>query len=749
MAKEELRFLFPLVLVGAAALAAIILMLGYGPPRLPFDGQGSVTGTAYTGIGQLPPKFSPPWNVFTDEPFLSVDTRAVTGGKVNVTVSAEQSGMIFYKQFYVYQNVSGNYWLAYNFPDTPISGSKWIADGAAATVTMDASKLSAENYVLVYACTRDASNRWRCGCRSDIDTKCLNWSIQNYSLPVTTPPQYACTGMPPANATLCTGDDAGLAQDTAVSLVAACTAAKCEYACNTGYLKNGTKCDLDTSACNTTSCAGRTPGQNFCGADLTKIYVCTAASAGCLVLNANACGASASCQNSTGTALCLPCAATTPVASSIACGQNATGVLCSNNQPYKVNGTSCTSGTCTLSGATWSCTGGCTSTCTAGTYQCAHNQSCPVVNNPACDQVQQCALVGSCYQWIGGQTCNPTQVCSGSQCVCPSNLPVACGTTCCPTGNSCSGSTCVTPPTGTPDNTPSLCNGHPENDLTKTPAATPTSTPPQLAFDYGIKYLDPWKGDAGATGNCCGNNQNEWLLYAESEAAFPACCNNVNDCVDRSQQCYTENSVYTVNTLAGTNTQQFCWKDWWYTCDANTKCAAHINNLSTNYECYYNTTSQQYKWLPYTNTETCGDGIDNNCNGQVDEGCCGGHAQNQCPGATPCNAGLQACNSGTGAGMCYYCCADVTGTCGRQPGGAFCQGLDSTAAYYDPDCCGAHSRSHCLTGQKCGTDGQPCSDGLCWYCCSQDSTGNGVCKPSMSPVTCQPNSALPYYDKDC
>jgi hypothetical protein len=628
MAKEELKFYFPLILVSAAALAAIILMLGYGrPPQLPFDGQNSVVGVAYTAIGQLPPNFSPPWNVFTLDPFLSVDTGAVSGGMVNVTVRAEQTGMIFYKKFYIYQNVSGSYWLLKYFPDTPITGTNWIADSATMTVTMNTSQLSAENYVLVYACTRD-TGQWRCGCRSAVDTTCKNWSLQNYSLPATTPSQYACTGTPPANATLCAGDDAGLTQDTAVSLVAACTAAKCEYTCNApSYFLNGTKCSLNTSSCDTTTCPGRTVGQNFCGADLTKVYVCTAASASCLILNANACGNGKSCQNATGTAICQPCAATTPAASSIACGQNATGVLCSNNQPYSVNGTSCTSGTCTPSGGTWSCTGGCTPNCVG--KQCGSDGcggSCGSCTSPAtCNTAGQCAVqcTDQCTT-LGSLTCGVDQ-CPGANVGINCNAVLECkqqswgckawqAKTVCALGQTCDPKTLSCTTSGTPDTDLTIC-------LNTTDATPKTANPPtQYAGDWGIAYIDPWPAGAQGTGKCCGDNANEYLLYSEGNQNYKSCCNDVKDCVDTSGTCYTHNQLYNgVTTGAGQSGSLFCYYDWWYTCDANSVCAAHKAGMVTNYECYYNTKTGQYQWLPYSNAEICGAGIDYDCDNIVDE----------------------------------------------------------------------------------------------------------------------------------
>jgi len=53
---------------------------------------------------------------------------------------------------------------------------------------------------------------------------------------------FNCTGPAPADATLCAGSDTGLTADTARTLAAACTAAKCEYTCDSGFVQFGSIC---------------------------------------------------------------------------------------------------------------------------------------------------------------------------------------------------------------------------------------------------------------------------------------------------------------------------------------------------------------------------------------------------------------------------------------------------------------------------------------------------------------------------
>ena len=78
-----------------------------------------------------------------------------------------------------------------------------------------------------------AANCGSCGNVCKSGQSCLNGAC-------VAPTTFSCTGTVPANSTLCTGDDASLSANTVRTTVAACTVAKCEYTCNTGYnLQNG------------------------------------------------------------------------------------------------------------------------------------------------------------------------------------------------------------------------------------------------------------------------------------------------------------------------------------------------------------------------------------------------------------------------------------------------------------------------------------------------------------------------------
>jgi hypothetical protein len=81
---------------------------------------------------------------------------------------------------------------------------------------------------------------------------------------------YGCTGTVPSNASMCSGDDAGLTANTTRSLVSSCTGAtKCEYICNSGYTKSGNSC---TSNSGTFNCTGDAPANaSMCSGDDTGL----------------------------------------------------------------------------------------------------------------------------------------------------------------------------------------------------------------------------------------------------------------------------------------------------------------------------------------------------------------------------------------------------------------------------------------------------------------------------------------------
>ncbi len=112
-----------------------------------------------------------------------------------------------------------------------------------------------------------------------------------------------------------------------------------------------------------------------------------------------------------------------------------------------------------------------------------------------------------------------------------------------------------------------------------------------------------------------------------------------------------------------------------------------------------------------TDAETCGDGLDNTCDGQIDEGCfCEEGTMQSCgQGDGLCEPGTQTCQGGQ-----WGPCADEIG-----PEQEACDGFDN-------DCDGRVDEN---LFQRCGTDVGECVSGLIW--CSNGEWGE--CQGAIGP----------------
>ena len=141
--------------------------------------------------------------------------------------------------------------------------------------------------------------------------------------------------------------------------------------------------------------------------------------------------------------------------------------------------------------------------------------------------------------------------------------------------------------------------------------------------------------------------------------------------------------------------------------------------------------------------ETCGDGFDNDCNGLVDEGC-------------PCSAAQQECYSGpqeaAGKGICAMgtqsCSGEEFGTCEGSilPQIEQC-GPDGTGNGLDDDCDGEVDEGcGCTEGatRPCGT-----SAGVCEYGMETCSAGVWGACAGGTPATESPESSCDGLDNDC
>jgi hypothetical protein len=116
-------------------------------------------------------------------------------------------------------------WTTTNNPTSCTASGNWsglkAVGGASESLTNILGSVTPYTYSI--SCTNPAG--------TDTDSVTLNVLFQ-------------CTGAISANATICTNDGIGLSADTAKTLTTSCVAnaIKCEYACDTGYMKVGSSC---------------------------------------------------------------------------------------------------------------------------------------------------------------------------------------------------------------------------------------------------------------------------------------------------------------------------------------------------------------------------------------------------------------------------------------------------------------------------------------------------------------------------
>lgn len=400
---------FPLVIVLLGAIGALALLLSQlDLPRAEYY-RGAAGYTLGTGV---PTGFAPPWNPITMTSFFTV-TEGKNGSQVELNITASQTGMIIHKTYYVYDTTASTKWTAKSFPQSTVGSTNWILSTASASILVSPTTLDAENYILVYACVKDAAGAWRCGCRDATFATCQKWSIQKYDKP-----------------SFCT-DDA--------------------------------------------LCVGKSDGDRFCDATNTKIITCAAGPDGCLDKAEQPCGTGQTCMLSGTTPICGSCTTATQCDDTNPCTTDTcVSGACVNS--YVANGQACTTtggsgtcqnGVCTVaplcgngvvetgeqcdlgSSGNGACPKTCSATCTTntctsqvcgngvreGTEQCdngANNGACPKTCSSTCE-------TNTCTT----QSCGNGVVETGEQCDNGANngaCPKTCSSTC--TTNTCSTATC-------------------------------------------------------------------------------------------------------------------------------------------------------------------------------------------------------------------------------------------------------------------------------------------------------------------
>ena len=122
---------------------------------------------------------------------------------------------------------------SFNVPDI---ARLQVGGGQEGTVQVQA--LADANDPNIYCvCANQYGEMRRCGIYDPANGQLCSGTVQQTI--------YSCTGPTPTNATMCGGDNSSLTANTPNTVVNACTATKCEYTCNEGYVLQGGTCVLE------------------------------------------------------------------------------------------------------------------------------------------------------------------------------------------------------------------------------------------------------------------------------------------------------------------------------------------------------------------------------------------------------------------------------------------------------------------------------------------------------------------------
>lgn len=106
------------------------------------------------------------------------------------------------------------------------------------------------------------------------DSKGSCSGFTSHTITISLPITYSCTGTVPTNATLIPGDNLSLVADAPITVVDADTIDKCEYTCDSGYIKSGNSCvacSHATFVCSSFNTGNICDGSTNCGNTITTI----------------------------------------------------------------------------------------------------------------------------------------------------------------------------------------------------------------------------------------------------------------------------------------------------------------------------------------------------------------------------------------------------------------------------------------------------------------------------------------------
>ncbi len=445
-----------LLMVFLAAIFALIFIIQ--PMR-----SGNLAGAGY-GTGDLiPEEYGPPWDVFSNTPFFEVETlESVVSPDGNVTIDLNVSydGMIIYQTYYVYENDSGDAdWEPYNFPQSPLPGTEWIADFSEDTVEQEVAKLDSENWALVFTCL-PSGDEWKCGCRDATD--CDYWTIQRFLKPATCTNDPACEDRNDGDE-FCSADQSQIyycnaGSDGCLDLTTLdCTGGENCYVSgstvecalcpmippdpgtvdcgthDTGTLCNGTAYDVEGTRCSSGYCVGgacqectdasQCDDNNYCTLDSCSSGSCVHTPAN----NDDSCTMAGGDPGYCSSGDCVECTlsshcTTLPAGVDSECADPiCSGTSCSFSP--KNSGLDCTTddgnpGTCQVGVCV---PDGCTDTCASLGYQCGWQMVCDVSTYcGTCPGGQTCDTAGQC-------TTSCTHECNVGQTDCDGTVPWTCG----------------------------------------------------------------------------------------------------------------------------------------------------------------------------------------------------------------------------------------------------------------------------------------------------------------------------------